>query len=190
MNSDFTSMSHDMYNFLLKKAQNMEDLELVEHGGTTSGRIHQTIHVDLKVEQTKACKRLLLSSGDNALAEAINRYIRVTFDGKIVYGAKKPGLYAAYTSFLTCFDNVPSHYKVEDFCREVFELLVNTPEYCCEKLQPHLDKTEMSYQRLVLDLAASCAMNAACDFYLGAASLHLDQPIMLIKLRQCTDGEV
>ena len=75
-------MSHDMYNFLLDKAQNMEDLELVEHRGTTSGRIHQTIHVNPKVEQMKACKKLLLSSGDNALAEAINMYIRVSFDGK------------------------------------------------------------------------------------------------------------
>ena len=44
MNLDFKSMSHDMYNFLLEKAQNMEDPELVEHGGTTSGRIHQSIH--------------------------------------------------------------------------------------------------------------------------------------------------
>ena len=189
MNSDFTSMSHDMYNFLLEKAQNMEDLELVEHGDTTSGsgRIHQSIHVDPKVEPTKVCKKLLLGSGDIQLAEAIDRYIRVSFDGKIVYGTKKPGPYAVYTSLLTCFDNVPSHYKVEDFCREVFELLVNTPEYCCEKLQRHLDKTGRSYQQLVLDLAAGTNMNAACDFYLGAASLHLDQPIMLIKPKQRTD---
>ena len=187
MNLDFTSMSYDMYNFLLDKAQNMEDLELVEHGGTTSGRIHQTIHVNPKEEQTKACKKLLLGSGDNQLAEAIDRYIRVSFDGKIVYGAKKPGLYAVYTSLLTCFDNVPSHYKVKDFSRDIFELLVNTPDYCCEKLQPHLDKTERSYQRLVLDLVAGTNMNATCNFYLGAASLHLDMPIMLIKPRQWTD---
>ena len=165
----------------------MEDPELVEHGGTTSGRIHQSIHVDLKVEPTKACKKLFLGSGDNALAEAIDRYIHVSFDGKIVYGAKKPGPYTVYTSLLTCFDNVLSHYKVEDFCREVFELLVNTPEYCCEKLQPHLDKTGRLYQRLVLDLAAGANMNAACDFYLGTVSLHLDQPIMLIKPKQRTD---
>ena len=30
-------------------------------------------------------------------------------------------------------------------------------------------------------------MNAACDFYLGAASLHLDMPIMLIKPKQHID---
>ena len=66
----------------------------------------------------------------------------------------------------------------------MFEALVNTPDYYCEKLQWHLDKTERSYQRLLLDLAAGANMNAACDFYLGAASLTLDMPIMLIKPKQ------
>ena len=165
----------------------MDDPELVEGGGTSSGRIHQNIHVDPKVEPTKACTKLLLGSGDNTLAEAIDRYIRVAFQGKIVYGARKAGPYVTYTSLLTCIDNVPGHYKVEDFSREVFEALVNTPDYYCHKLQCHLNKTERSYQRLLLDLAAGADMNAACDFYLGAASLHLDMPIMLIKPKQCTD---
>ena len=140
MNSDFLSMSQNMYNFLLDKAQQMKDPELVEGGGTSSGRIHQSIHIDPKVEPTKTCKKLLLGSGDITLAEAIERYIRVAFQGKIVYGARKPGPYAAYTSLLTCFDNIPGHYKVEDFAREVFETLVNTPDYYCDKLQRHLDK--------------------------------------------------
>ena len=109
------------------------------------------------------------------------------FEGKIVYSARQAGPYAAYMSLLTCIDNVPGHYKVEDFSREVFESLVSTPDYYCDKLQRHLDKTERSYQRLVLDLAAGAHMNAACDFYLGVASLHLDMPIMLIKPKQCTD---
>ena len=187
MNSEFLGMSQNMYNFLLDKAQQMEDPELIEGGGTSSGRIHQSIHIDPKVEPTKACKKLLLGSGDITLAEAIERYIRVAFQGKIVYGARRPGPYAAYTSLLTCFDNIPGHYKVEDFAREVFETLVSTPDYYCDKLQRHLDKTERSYQRLVLDLAAGADMNAACDFYLGAASLHLDKPIMLIKPKQRTD---
>ena len=86
-----------------------------------------------------------------------------------------------YTSLLKCIDNVPAHYKVQDFARDVFEFLVNTLEYCCEKLQAGLDKTERSYQHLVLDLAAGTNMNAACDFYLGAASLFLDMPIILIN---------
>ena len=64
---------------------------------------------------------------------------------------------------------------------------MNTPNYYCHKLQCHLDKTERSYQRLLLDLAAGAQMNSTCDFYLGAASLHLDMPIMLIKPKQCTD---
>ena len=187
MNSDFTGMSQNMYNFLLQKAQNMDDPELVEVGGTSSGRIHQSIHVDPNIEPTKACKKLLLGSGDNTLSEAIDRYIRVLFEGKIVYGARKAGPHAAYMSLLTCIDNVPAHYKVEDFSREVFEALVNTLDYYCDKLQCHLDKTERSYQRLVLDLAAGANMNATCDFYLGMVSLHLDMPIMLIKPKQRTD---
>ena len=109
MNSDFMGMSQNMYNFLLQKAQNMDDPELVEGGGTSSGRIHQSNNVDPKVEPTKACKKLLLGSGDNTLAEAIDGYIRVTFQGKIVYGARKAGPYAAYTSLLTCIDNVLGH---------------------------------------------------------------------------------
>ena len=64
---------------------------------------------------------------------------------------------------------------------------MNTPDYYCNKLQCHLDKTERSYQRLVLDLAAGADMNAAFDFFLGAASLHLDMPIMLIKPNQRID---
>ena len=187
MNSDFTPMSQDSYNFLLQKAQNMDDPELVQGGGVSSGRIYQTIHVDPKVEHSKACKKLLLWSADNTLAEAIDRYIRVMFEGKIVYGARQARPYAAYTSLLTCIDNVPGHYKVEDFSREVFESLASTPDYYCDKLQRHLDKTERSYQRFVLDLAAGAHMNASCDFYLGAASLHLDMPIMLIKPKQRTD---
>ena len=68
----------------------------------------------LKLNLQKPVKKLLLGSGDITLAEAIDRYIRVAFEGKIVYGARKPGPYAAYTSLLTCIDNVPGHYKVED----------------------------------------------------------------------------
>ena len=73
MNSDFTGMSQNMYNFLLEKAQKMDDPELVEGRGTSSGRIHQSIYVDPKVEPTKTCKKLLLGSGDITLAEAIDR---------------------------------------------------------------------------------------------------------------------
>ena len=89
---------------------------------------------------------MLLRSSDNDLAEAIDRYIRVAFNSKIVYSAKKAGPYAVYTLLLKCIDNVPAHYKVQDFVRDVFELLVNTLEYCCEKLKAGLDKTERSYQ--------------------------------------------
>ena len=41
-----------------------------------------------------------------------------------------------------------------------------------------------SYKKLILDLANEEDMNAACDFYLGAASMLIQKPIMLIKPKQ------
>ena len=52
MNSDFTPMSQDMYNFLLQKAQNMDDPELVQGGGISSGRIYLfTLTLKLNVQK-------------------------------------------------------------------------------------------------------------------------------------------
>ena len=48
----------------------MDDPELVEVGDTSSGRVHQNIHVDPKVEPTKARKKLLLGSGDNTISQS------------------------------------------------------------------------------------------------------------------------
>ena len=66
----------------------------------------------------------------------------------------------------------------------MLQLLVNTPEACAKELKAHLHKTTRSYKKLILDLANEEDMNSACDFYLGAASMLIEKPIMLIKPKQ------
>ena len=64
---------------------------------------------------------------------------------KIVQGAKNEAPLANFVSLLKCIDNVPAHYTVQDFAREVLQLLVETPKSCVEKLEKHLEKTTRSY---------------------------------------------
>ena len=125
-------------------------------------------------------KKLLLGSGDNDMAMAIDEYVQKVLGSKIVYGGKYESPLSCFVSLLKCIGNVPVHYRVKDFAREVLQLLVNTPEACAKELHPHLCKTTRSYKKLILDLANE-EMNAACDFYLGAASMLIQKPIMLIK---------
>ena len=73
---------------------------------------------------------------------------------------------------------------MEEFAREVLQLLINTPEACAKELKAHLHKTTRSYKKLILDLVNEEDMNSACDFYLGAASMLIEKPIMLIKPKQ------
>ena len=118
------------------------------------------------------------------MAMAIDEYVQKVLGSKIVYGAKYESPLSCFVSLLKCIDNVPAHYRVEDFACEVLQLLVNTPEACAKELRPHLHKTTRSYKKLILDLANEEEMNMACDFYLGAASMLIQKPIMLIKPKQ------
>ena len=137
-------------------------------------------------------KKLLLGSGDNDMATAIDWHVQNVLGSKIVYGAKHESALSSFVSLLKCIDNVPAHYWVEDFAREVLQLLVNTPEACVKEFTAHLYKTMRSYKKLILDLANEEDMNAACDFYLGAASMMIQKPIMLMKPKQVklTGGHV
>ena len=53
-----------------------------------------------------------------------------------------------------------------------------------KELKAHLHKTTRSYKKLILDLANEEDMNSACDYYLGATSMLIEKPIMLIKPKQ------
>ena len=144
------------------------------------------------VEKNSAAKKLLLGSGDNDMATAIDQHVQKVLGSKIVYGAKYESPLSSFVSLLKCIDNIPVHYRVKDFAWEVLQLLVNTLEACAKELTAHLHKTTRSYKELILDLVNEEEMNATCDFYLGAASMLIQKPIMLIKPKQVklTGGHV
>ena len=61
----------------------------------------------------------ILGSGDNDMAMAIDRHVQNVLGSKIVYGAKNESALSSFVSLLKYIDNVPAHYRDEDFAREV-----------------------------------------------------------------------
>ena len=184
MDSTFLPMSQEMFNYLCEEAEDLEDPIFIDPNVGESQRVNQKLYVDPAVEKNSVAKTLLLGSGDNDMATAIDRHVQNVLGFKIIYGAKNESALSSFVSLLKCIDNIPAHYQVEDFAREVLQLLVNTLEACAKELKAHLHKTTRSYKKLILDLANEEDMNAACDFYLGATSMLIQKPIMLIKPKQ------
>ena len=184
MDSTFLLMSQEMFNYLCEEAEDLDNPIFIDPNVGESQRVNQKLYVDPALEKNSAAKKLLLGSGDNDMAMAIDQHVQNVLGSKIVYGAKNESALSSFVSLLKCIDNVPAHYRVEDFALEVLQLLVNTPEACAKELKAHLHKTMRSYKKLILDLANEEDMNSACDFYLGAASMLIEKPIMLIKLKQ------
>ena len=127
-------MTHDQYSFLFDQAQQMDEPLLTEENVGESQRVHQKVHDDPNIQPSNASKKLLLGLGDNDLADEAEKYLQITFKSKLVYSAKVHSPLSSYVSLLKCIDNVPGYYSVEDFAREVFEMLVNTPNACAQKL--------------------------------------------------------
>ena len=98
-----------------------------------------------KYSQAMLPKNWLLGSGDNHLADEAEKYLQVTFKSKLVYSAKVHSPLSSFVSLLKCIDNVPGYYSVEDFAREVFEMLVNTPNACAQKLGNHIHGQNYSF---------------------------------------------
>ena len=109
MNSTFDSMSHEQYMFLFNQAQKMDEPLLTEDNVGESQRVHQKVHDDLEIDQSSACKKLLLGLGDNDLADELERYLRVTFQSRLVYGMKEHSPLSSYVSLLKCIDNIPEY---------------------------------------------------------------------------------
>ena len=136
MNSMFMPMAQEMFNYLCEQAEELDDPNAGE-----SQRVNQKLYTDPDVEKNSPAKKLLLGSGDNDMATAIDSHVQTVLGSKIVYGAKYESPLSCFVSLLKCIDNVPAHYWVKDFAHEVLQLLVNTPEACAKELSAHLYKT-------------------------------------------------
>ena len=146
--------------------------------------MHLKLNRNEKIPRNAVARKLLLGSDDNDMANAIEKHINTKYGAEIVQGTKNEAPLANFVSLLKCIDNIPAHYTVEGFAREVLQILVETPKSCAEKLKKHLEKTSRSYKKLCQDLYNEKDMNCGTDFYMGAASILLDMPIMLIKPKQ------
>ena len=184
MNSEFKHMHQGTFQYLVDKADELAEPLYIDPNAGQSQRVHQKCTVIETIPRNSSAKKLLLGSGDNDMAEAIEKYINTKYNAVVVQGAQREAPLANFVSLLKCIDNVPAHYTVQDFAREVLQLLVETPKSCAEKLEKHLEKTTRSYQKLCQDLYNEQDMNTGTDFYMGAASILLDIPIMLIKPEQ------
>ena len=88
---------------------------------------------------------------------------------------------APLRSFLSTVDNVPSNYTVENFRDELIEYLVNQVEDIFSLLKPHLEKCNRSYKDLVIALYEGKEMRGGIDFYLCAARLFIQHPVLVVK---------
>ena len=110
MDSTFLPMSQEMFNYLCKEAEDLDDPIFIDPNVGESQRVNQKLYVDPAVEKNSAAKKLLLGSGDNDMAMAIDRHVQNVLGSKIVYGAKNESALSSFVSLLKCINNVPAHY--------------------------------------------------------------------------------
>ena len=121
MNSTFMPMAQEMFNYLCEHAEELDNQIFIDPNVGKSQRFNQKLYVTPTVEKTSAAKKLLLGLGDNDMATAIDQHVQKVLGSKIVYGAKYESPLSPFVSLLKCIDNVPAHYRVEDFACEVGE---------------------------------------------------------------------
>ena len=88
--------------------------------------------------------------------------------------------------------NAPDGYQWHHLKRQVIINTVTKWNELVEILQPHVDKTDMSYQEICEHFARvtnkSRIPHGARDFMIFATRLFLDEPIVIIKPSICTKG--
>ena len=169
---------------LIERAEKLESPAITGSNAGKTHRVYQKTWGLSNVHRSDAAKLLLLESGNNGLADAMEKHLMTKYDSKMVKGCPRVATVSAFASILSCLDNVPTGFLLSDLTRCVYSFLLENPEETAEKLNEHLNKTTRSYKKLVLDLGQRRAMNSAIDFYVGAARLFLDIPILLVKPKE------
>ena len=76
MDSTFLPMSQEMFNYLCKEAEDLDDPIFIDPNVGESQRVNQKLYVDPAVEKNSVAKKLLLGSGDNDMATAIDWHVQ------------------------------------------------------------------------------------------------------------------
>ena len=76
MNSMFMPMAQEMFHYLCEQAEELDDPIFIDPNVGKSQRVNQKLYIPPNVEKNSAAKKLLLGSGDNNMATAINHHIQ------------------------------------------------------------------------------------------------------------------
>ena len=68
-------ISQEMLNYLCKEAEDLDDPIFIDPNVGQSQRVNQKLYLDPTLEKNSAAKKLLLGSGDNDMAMAIDRHV-------------------------------------------------------------------------------------------------------------------
>ena len=76
MNSPFMQMAQEMFNYLCKQAEELDDPIFIDPNVGESQRVNQKLYVTPTAEKIVLQKKQLLGSGDNDMATAIEQHVQ------------------------------------------------------------------------------------------------------------------
>ena len=138
----FDTISDTVATKIKNKIKKLENDYKIAYEGSIPRVSNGTYHMK-NVNATDEARLLLLSSGNNSLAEAIKEHLRIWYDAALVDGAKKKSANGSLQSILSQIDNVPSGYKVGDFSKQLAHFVVENRIYLSKTLSLHLRKMAM-----------------------------------------------
>ena len=179
----FHDVSDKIMGQLKKTIKKLESDYTTPYNGTIPRISNKTYHMQ-KVSASEEAKLLLLSSGNNQLAEEIKDHLKVKYDVCVVRGPHRNSNLASLQSILSQIDNVPSWYKVRNFSKQLLHFIIVNHVYLKEKLDIHLRKMNVSYKDMSMRLYDQKELGNCIDFVVAAAGVMLDIPILMVQPTQ------
>ena len=179
----FHDVSDKIMSQLKKTIKKFESDYTTPYNGTIP-RVSNKIYHMQKVSATEEAKLLLLSSGNNQLAEEIKDHLKVKYDVCVVQGPHRNSNLASLQSILSQIDNVPLWYKVRNFSKQLLYFIVENCVYLKEKLDIHLRKMNVSYKDMSMHLYEEKELGNCIDFVVAMVGVMLDIPILMVRPTQ------
>ena len=175
----FHDVSDKIMGQLKKVIKKFESDYMTPYNGTILRVSNKTYHMQ-KVSATEEAKLLLLSSGNNQLAEEIKDHLKVKYNACVVRGPHRNSNLALLQSILSQIDNVPLWYKVRNFSKQLLYFIVENHVYLKEKLDIHLQKMNVSYKDMSMRLYDEKELGNSIDSVVVAVGVMLDIPILMV----------